>query len=174
MGAITTHGDVDLVITSLTLAIKVEATTHLALPTNGQTSTIQMAPTRITLEQVALTSQVTTILTLEAITITSIIVGVTIRATIRTYPMRRLTLVGTDMNTMIRVTQQPVEVKVQQAMSLSRSTIIRTLRRANRHREQARVKGQPLGRATTAIAIFSNMITIMVTMSMISLKATIT
>ena len=174
VGAITTHGDVDLVITSLTLAIKVEATMHLALPTNGQTSTIQMAPTRITLEQVALTSQVTTILTLEAITITSIIVEVTIRATIRTYPMRRLTLVGTDMNTMIRVTQQPVEVKVQQAMSLSRSTIIRTLRRANRHREQARVKGQPLGRATTAIAIFSNMITIMVTMSMISLKATIT
>ena len=167
------HGGVDLVITSLTLAIKVEATMHLALPTNGQTSTIQMAPTRTTLLE-ALTSQVTTILTLAAITITSIIVEVTIRATIRTYPMRRLTLVGTDMSTMIRLTQQPVEVKVQQAMSLSRSTIIRTRHRANRHREQAKDKDHPLVKATTAIAIFSNMITTMVTMSMISLKATIT
>ena len=171
----------DLAITSLTLATKVEATTNLALPTNGRTSTTQMAPTQATLEAASTSQVATTIQTLAAaITITSIIVEATIRrVAIRIiYLMHQLTLVGTDMNTMIRVTQhQLVEAKALQATSLSLSTTIRrrTRRRANRHhREQARVRGHPLARATTAIAISSNMITIMVTMPMISLRATIT
>jgi len=170
----------DLAITSLTLAIKVEATTNLALPTNGRTSTTQMAPTQATLEAASTSQVATTIQTLAAaITITSIIVEATIRrVAIKICLMHQLTLVDTDMNTMIRVTQhQLVEAKALQATSLSLSTTIRrrTRRRANRHhREQARVKGHLLARATTAIAIFSNMITIMVTMPMISLRATIT
>ena len=78
------------------------------------------------------------------------------------------------MNIMIRLTREPVEAKALLEMSLSLSTTILTRRRANRHREEARDKGHPLVKATTAITMSSNMITIMDTMSMISLKATIT